>query len=657
MSAKRLLSFPEGPVSFPRRLCVTTRLTLLSLLLSTASFLVTTVFAPTGWAVTARAAEPIEIHVDMSRAPQRILHARLEMPVEPGPLTLLYPKYMPGEHGPTGPIAELAGLVIRANGKPLVWNRDSREVFTFHIDVPAGVSELEIDLDYLPPRTVGIYGIGPSTSEQVAVMSWNTLLLYPAGVSIHDLVYRPSLTLPAGWKYGTALRAKKNRGDRVAFEAVSLAELIDSPVATGAHHRQIDLTGSAATAHRLLLSADSEAALEIRPETEAALRKLVAEGIALFDSYHYRTYDFLLTLSDHIDSFGLEHHESSDNRLPERSLIDDAPLRANSGLLPHEYVHSWNAKTRRPVGLTRDDYQEPYEADLLWVYEGLTSYLGEVLTSRSGLWQPDYARDSLALIAAGLANRPGREWRPLSDTARAAYTLYGVPSEWKSWRRGVDFYDEGVLIWLEVDTLIRNLSGNTRSLDDFCRSFFGGASGQPELTPYTYEELTEALNQVAAHDWRKFFDERIYAVAPNAPLGGIDNAGWKLVYTREPNLAQKDADKTEEQIDLRFSLGLTISTKDGRVADVLPGTPAADAQLAPGSKLVAVNGRRWSGELLQTAIHEAATGNNAIQLLVEDSDFFREATLIYAGDARYPHLERVEDRADLLTPILAPRTP
>jgi predicted metalloprotease with PDZ domain len=624
---------------------------------ATATLAALALFLPTASVSAERTKEPIEIHVDMSRAAWRIMHAQLEMPVEPGPLTLLYPKYMPGEHGPTGPISELVGLVIQGNGKPIAWNRDSRDVFIFYVDVPAGVSKLEIELDYLPPRTGGIFGNGPSTSDQVAVMSWNTLLLYPAGASIHDLVYRPSLTLPTGWQYATALRAKKSRRDRVHFEDVSLAELIDSPVASGAHHRQIDLTGSAATAHRLHLSADSEAALEIRPETEAAFRKLVAEGIILFDSYHYRTYDFLLTLSDHIDAFGLEHHESSDNRLAERALIDDAPLNSNAGLLPHEFVHSWNAKTRRPAGLTRDDYQEPYESDLLWVYEGLTSYLGEILTSRSGLWQPDYAHDSLALIAASLANRPGREWRPLADTTRAAYTLYGVAPEWKSWRRGVDFYDEGVLIWLEVDTQIRALSGNTKSLDDFCGAFFGGASGQPELEPYTYEQLTQALNEIAAYDWRKFFDDRIYSVAPKAPLGGINSAGWKLVYTEEPNLLQKDYNETEEELDLRFSLGLTLGAENGRLLDVLPGSPAAMSELAPGSKLVAVNGRRWSSDLLHRAIHEAAQGDEPIRLLVENSEFFREVALDYHGGERYPHLERIAERTDLLTPILAPRIP
>ncbi|MBW2542863.1 MAG: M61 family peptidase [Deltaproteobacteria bacterium] len=635
-----------------RRPCTHARLTLLSLLLLVLGW-------PLQHDATAaeHAVEPVEIHVDMRDVAQRIIHAQLQMPVEPGPLTLLYPKYMPGEHGPTGPIAELVGLVLKGNGEPIAWNRDPHDVFIFYVDVPDGVDELEIELDYLPPRATGMFGNGPATSDQVAVMSWHTLLLYPAGISIHELIYRPSMTLPAGWEYGTALRTKKSRRDRVQFEDVSLAELIDAPVTTGAHHRKIDLTGNAATAHRLHISADSEAALEIRPETEAAFRKLVAEGIALFDSYHYRSYDFLLTLSDHIEFFGLEHHESSDNRLPERALIDDAPLNSNAGLLPHEYVHSWNAKTLRPAGLTRDDYQKPYEADLLWFYEGLTSYLGDVLTSRSGLWQPEYARDSLALIAAGLANRPGRSWRPLVDTTRAAYTLYGIPSEWNSWRRGVDFYDEGVLIWLEVDAQIRNLSGNTRSLDDFCASFFGGASGKPELKSFTYDEVVAALNRTAAYDWKKFFEDRIYAVAPKAPLGGIENAGWKLVYTTEPNLAQEDYDETGEGLDLRFSLGIQISTEDGRIGDVLPDSPAAAADIAPGSVLVAVNGRRWSSDVLRRAIDEAAANGKPIRLLVENSEFFREAALDYTGGQRYPHLERVEERPDLLSQILAPRTP
>ncbi|HEY5657671.1 MAG TPA: M61 family peptidase [Myxococcota bacterium] len=614
--------------------------------------------------VAARAEQgeaPIDLHVDMTRAPQRILHARLSMPVQPGPLTLLYPKWMPGEHGPTGPVAELAGLEISAKGKPIPWNRDSRDMFSFHVEVPPGVERLDIELDYLPPLTTGMFGNGPATSDRVAVMSWNTLLLYPAGRSLHELRYRPSLKLPAGWRFATSLRTAKRRGDEVRFEEVSLGELVDAPVSTGAHYRLLDLTGAAPVPHRLHLIADSAEALEIRPETEAAFAKLVPEALALFGSHHYRTYDFLLTLSDHIDSFGLEHHESSDNRLPERALLDDAPLHSNAGLLPHEFVHSWNAKYRRPAGLTRDDYQKPYDAELLWVYEGLTSYLGDVLTARSGLWTPEYARDSLAFNAADLSHRAGRAWRPLVDTARAAYLLYGVPPQWKSWRRGVDFYDEGVLLWLEADTLIRSLSGGRKSLDDFCQAFTAGEDGRPAVKPFTYEQLTQELSKIAPHDWRKFFDDRVYAVRAEAPVGGITNAGWRLVYDEEPNLLQKDFEETFKMLDLRFSLGLLIGTGEGpahgRVLDVLPGSPAAAPDIPPGSTLVAVNGRRWSPEILRRAITEARTSKQPIRLLIENADFFREVSVDYRGGERYPHLERVESEPDLLAGILAARTP
>ena len=618
------------------------------------------VLLPPALASAEAAQAPIELHVDMSRAPQRILHARLEMPVEPGPLTLLYPKWMPGEHGPTGPIAELVGLEISAKRRSIPWNRDSRDMFTFHVEVPPGVERLDIELDYLPPLSTGTFGNGPATSDRVAVMSWNTVLLYPAGRSIHELRYRPSLKLPRGWQFGTSLRQVKRKRDEVRFQEVSLAELVDAPVAAGAHYRALDLTGEAPAPHLLHLVADSAAALEIRPETEAAFRKLVAETIALFGPHYYRRYDFLLTLSDHIESFGLEHHESSDNRLPERALIDDAPLNSNAGLLPHEFVHSWNAKYRRPAGLTRDDFQEAYDADLLWVYEGLTSYLGEVLTARSGLWTPEYARDSLALIAASQSNRPGRSWRPLVDTARAAYLLYGVPAEWKSWRRGVDFYDEGVLVWLEVDTLIRSLSAGGRSLDDFCRAFAAGNGGQPAVKSFTYEQLTQELQKIAAHDWRKFFDDRIYAVRAEKPIEGISDGGWKLVYTEEPNLLQKDYEETNKTLDLSASLGLRIGTdKDstyGRVLDVLPGSPAAKPDIPPGSTLVAVNGRRWSPKVLRRAITEAKDSKEPMRLLVENAEFFREVSVEYRGGERYPHLERVEGQADLLSEILKPRT-
>lgn len=603
----------------------------------------------------AQAPGVIDFHVDLTDAPSRIFHARLTVPVQSGPLILLYPKWLPGEHGPTGPIADLVGIKLSAGEQPVPWDRDSGEMFAFHLNIPVGATQLDIELDYLPPSGSGQFTAGAATSDRLAVMSWNTLLLYPAGRQAHELMFRPSLTLPSGWGFGTALVEQGREGSKIRFETVSLLELVDSPVTVGAHHRVIDLTGDAEVRHQLHLIADSDEALGIKPETEQALQRLIAEGIALFGSYHYRKYDFLLTLSDHVASFGLEHHESSDNRLPERTLLDDTRLNLRAGLLPHEFVHSWNAKYRRPEGLARDDFQQPFETDLLWVYEGLTSYLGEVLTSRSGLWTPDYARESLALIAAELSNRPGRTWRPLADTTRAAQILYGTSRAGSSWRRGVDFYDEGVLIWLEVDTLIRRLSDGRRSLDDFCSAFFGGESGLPEVDPFSYAELVAALGEIAAYDWNEFFDTRIYSIQAEAPLDGITNSGWRLVYTEEPNLVQQGDREVNKRFDLTFSLGFSLSTEDGRVRDVIPGSPAAAGGLAPASILVAVNDRRWTPEILRQAIAVARDDDDPIRLLVENSEFFSEVLIDYHDGERNPHLERNDAEPDLLSEILAPR--
>ena len=547
------------------------------------------------------------------------------------------------------------GIKLSAGDQPVPWDRDSGEMFAFHLNIPVGATQLDIELDYLPPSGSGQFTAGAATSDRLAVMSWNTLLLYPAGRQANELMFRPSLTLPSGWGFGTALVEQGREGSKIRFETVSLLELVDSPVTVGAHHRVIDLTGDAEVRHQLHLIADSDEALNIKPETEQALQRLIAEGIALFGSYHYRKYDFLLTLSDHVASFGLEHHESSDNRLPERTLLDDTRLNLRAGLLPHEFVHSWNAKYRRPEGLARDDFQQPFETDLLWVYEGLTSYLGEVLTSRSGLWTPDYARESLALIAAELSNRPGRTWRPLADTTRAAQILYGTSRAGSSWRRGVDFYDEGVLIWLEVDTLIRRLSDGRRSLDDFCSAFFGGESGLPEVDPFSYAELVAALGEIAAYDWNEFFDTRIYSIQAEAPLDGITNSGWRLVYTEEPNLVQQGEREVYKRFDLTFSLGFSLSTEDGRVRDVIPGSPAAAGGLAPASILVAVNDRRWTPEILRQALAVARDDDEPIRLLVENSEFFSEVLIDYHDGERYPHLERNDAEPDLLSEILAPR--
>jgi len=610
-----------------------------------------------GTAQAQRASGPIELRVDLTDAADRIFHARLSMPVEPGPLELVYPKWIPGEHGPTGPITDLVGLRFFVNGTPLAWERNAREMFEFGVQVPPGAERLDIELDYLSPGGSGQFTAGAATSDQLAVMSWNTLLLYPQGSSIHDQRVRPSLVLPPTWDAATALTQDSREGNVIRYREVSLAELVDSPVATGAHHRVIDLTGDAAVPHRLHLVADSEAALAIQDRTEQGLKRLVAEANDLFGAYHYRKYDFLLTLSDHVASFGLEHHESSDDRVLERALIDDTILDYAAYLLPHEYVHSWNAKYRRPAGLTRDDFQEPFESDLLWVYEGLTEYLGEVLTTRSGLWTPDYAHDLIALDAAYLSDRAGREWRPLADTTRAAQLLYGARDEGSALRRGVDFYDEGLLLWLEVDAQIRALTRGRRSLDDFCRAFYGGPSGgAPRVVPFTYEDLVAALGDVADYDWRAFFDARVYSVRADAPTSGLEAAGWRVEYTAEPNVVQAAADTIYEQTDLRFSLGVTLGTSDGYVVDVLPGSPAAAAGLASGTTLVAVNGRRWSPDLVREALEAAVDSAEPIRLLVENDEFFSEIAVDYHDGPRYPHLVRITDSRDVLSEILEPRT-
>lgn len=606
---------------------------------------------------TAADAAPIGLEVDLREAPQRIYHARLTMPVEAGPLTLLYPQWIPGEHGPTGPIADLVGLEFSAGGRAVAWRRDPLDMFTFHLEIPAGAETLEARLDYLTPSGEGQFTGGPASSARVAVLSWNTVLLYPSGKRAADLTYKASLRLPDGWRFGTALPVAGEADGRIEFQPVSLETLVDSPVAAGAHYRAIPLA-AAPVPHWIDLVADSEAALAMPAATETAYKKLVAEALALFGAHHYRKYHFLFTLSDHVENFGLEHHESSDNRLGERALLDPLLFADGAGLLPHEMVHSWNAKYRRPAGLANPDFQKPFVDDLLWVYEGLTSYLGSVLTARSGLVAAEHSREALALIAAGLEHRPGRTWRPLGDTTRAAQVLFGARREGSSWRRGVDFYDEGVLIWLEADTEIRRATAGAKSLDDFCKAFFGPPSGPPEVRPYTYDDLIAALEAVASRDWREFFAARIERVNPSAPLGGITGGGWKLVYSGERNAHLKAAEKTDETTDVRFSLGLLLrddkGAKDhGLVLDAVYDSPAAAAGIGPGMKLVAVDGRKWSPKVLREAIAAAAGREEPIELLVENAEFYRTVRVDYQGGERYPHLERVEGTPDLLSDILA----
>lgn len=607
-------------------------------------------------AVFARAAEshppPIRLDVDARDAARKLFHARLTIPAAPGALTLLYPKWLPGEHGPTGPIADLAGLTITAGGRPVPWTRDPVEMYAFRCEVPAGAAEIEVSLDYLSPASAGLFSSGSSATEKLAVLSWNTVLLYPAGADPDRVLYEASVRLPAGWSYATSLAREGDASDPVRFAPVSLSVLVDSPLLAGSHFRVVPLS-TEGIAHRIDIAADSEAALEMNAATQAAYRRLVAETGALFGARHYRHYDFLLTLSDTVAHFGLEHHESSDDRVAERSLIDEDLRKANlNDLLSHEMVHSWNGKYRRPAGLMAGRFDQAMKGDLLWVYEGLTQYLGEILAARTGFLTEEQYREYLAIVAAEMDAQKGRSWRPLRDTAVAAQILYEARPDWASWRRGVDFYAESSLLWLEADTLIRRESGGRKSLDDFCRLFFGGVSGPPAVVPYTAEDVFAALNQVLPWDWKRFWTERLDSTAPHAPLGGIAAGGWRLGWTDTPSEMQRAREEAAGKItDVRYSVGFAVG-EDGLIPDVVPDSPAARSGVGPGMRLLAVNGRRWSRDVLREAIR--ASKSRPIELIVENGEFLGTHRLEWTGGERYPRLERDAARPDLLARIVRP---
>jgi len=601
-------------------------------------------------------AGPIRLVVDASQAAQKILHTHLEIPVTPGPLTLYYPEWIPGEHMPDGPIIEVAGMKFSGAGKTIPWRRDLVEMFSIHLTIPAGVTSLIADFDFLLSAPATGYSAGASATNSLALLSWNQVLLYPKGFNIRDITFTPSLKLPDGWKYGTALPGAKRNGDMIDFSPVALNTLVDSPVIAGKYFREIELTPGQNPAHFMDIAADSEAALAMSPETQTHFHQLVAEAGALFGSRHYRDYHFLLTLSDDVAHFGLEHHESSDDRTPERSLIDDAELIVFAGLLPHEFVHSWNGKYRRPEGLATADYQQPMKDDLLWVYEGLTEYLGSVLTVRSGLLTKDQGMDELAELVATYENRPGRDWRPLQDTADAAPFLYNATEDWSNWRRGTDFYEEGELLWLDVDETLRGLTKDQKSMNDFCRIFHGGPGGAPALKTYTFEDVVATLNSLAPYDWAGFLRARLDGTSTKTPIEAVENGGWKLVYTEESNATEEIQSMLEKRLNLTFTVGMVISD-DGTVGDVIHGAPAYNAGIGPGMKIIAVNGKQYSPDEMRQAVAESKSSTAPIQLIVANGAQFQTRSIDYHGGLRCPHLVRDATRPNYLGEILKPMAP
>ncbi len=585
-------------------------------------------------------AYPGEIHlaVDASDVDRRIVRVHETLTGVGADTVLLYPEWLPGSHAPEGPIDRFAGLRISANGAPVVWKRDPLDVYAFHVYPAAGIKSIDIDFEYLSPTSSKVAEM--EISRDVLFLEWNSLILYPAGYFVRQIPVQASITLPHDWKFGSALEVQSASGDQTTFKRLNLETLIDSPVYAGRYASRIDLDpGSAAPVH-LDLFADRPELLTVKPEQLQAYRNLVQQAYRLFGSHHYAHYDFLYSLSDQVHQQGLEHHQSSEDGSEPDSFTEWDKNAYDRDLLPHEFTHSWNGKFRRPADLWTPNYNVPMQNSLLWVYEGQTQYWGEVLAARSGLWTKQQALDALAQTAAYYQQEAGRRWRALQDTTNDEIINPRRPMSWRDWQRFEDYYDEGRLIWLEADTLIRDRSQGKRSLDDFARSFFGIDDGSFVTVTYTFEDVVKALNAVEPYDWAGFLRERLDGVARPPPLEGLRRGGYKLVYTDTPSELEKASDLERKRVGLRYSIGVSLDDKDGTVLQVAWDSPAFKAKLTESTQILAVNGAAYSAEVLKDAIRSAKDTTLPIELIVKTGDRYRVVALDYHDGLRYPHLER-----------------
>ncbi|MGN6226036.1 MAG: M61 family metallopeptidase [Dyella sp.] len=595
----------------------------------------------------------VTLQVDASDTAQGIFRVRESIPVRPGALTLLYPQWIPGDHSPTGPIAMLAGLRLSANGRPLKWTRDKYNVYAFHLDVPAGVSTVEAQFQYLSPRDGG-YEI----TDRMMDMEWSKLALYPAGHYTRGITFTPSLTLPHGWQFGTALETASTSGDTTTFKPVTFNNLVDSPVYAGQYFKRVDLTPRGGAPVHLDIVADAPKYLQITPAQLQAHRNLAAQATTLFGSHHYDHYDFLFSLSDQLGGNGTEHHQSSENGLGADYFTaweDNAPGR---DLLAHEYTHSWNGKFRRPADLWTPNFNVPMGDSLLWVYEGQTQYWGFVLTARAGLWTPEQFRDALAMTAANYdRNREGFAWRTITDTTNdpTAARRSGLP--YRSWQMSEEYYSAGQMVWLAVDAKLRELTHDRKSLDDFARAFFGVDNGSYVTRTYTFDDVVAALDGVAKYDWASYLHARVDALDPPL-LDGLAGSGWKLVYTDQPSAYEKQYNSRPQSsrhlYNFSWSIGLTMAGK-GVVNDVRWDGPAFKAGVSTGATVVAVNGQDYSDDVLKNAITAAKSDKAPIRLLLKFQGGYRTVSVDYHGGLQYPHLVRVPGTPDYLSEIIAAR--
>lgn len=595
----------------------------------------------------------ITLAIDATDTDRRIVQVNETIPVTgPGDLVLLYPQWLPGTHAPEGTMDRFAGLVIKAGGSRVVWTRDVTNMFAFHVAVPADATTLNVSFQYLSPVNDKVGDIEISTT--IATLEWNTLVLYPAGYFARQIPVEASLALPEGWSIGTALELGGSARGAIRFARTTLETLVDSPVYAGRYSTRFDLDPGGPAPVYLDVFADRASELDAEPAQLAAHRALVQQAYRLFGSHHYDHYDFLLSISDLTRPQGLEHHRSSEDSVSAGYFADYDKSVSVRDLLPHEYTHSWNGKFRRPADLWTPNYNVPMRDTLLWVYEGQTEYWGEILSARSGLRTPEQERDSLALLMATYDRMPGRGWRPLQDTTNDEIINPRRPQSWRSWQRFEDYYVEGALIWLDADTLIRDLSKGQKSLDDFARTFFGIENGSYTPVTYGFEDIVKALDAVQPYDWASFLRTRLDAVDAGTPLDGLKRSGYRLVFTETPSEFLKSSEIERKTRNFNFSLGVTIN-KDGMLSSVLWDGPAFRAGLVRGAQIIAINGLAYSDDTFSDEIKAAKTTAVPLELIVKTADRFKIVKIDYHGGLRYPHLERDAAVPDRLDAILAAR--
>jgi predicted metalloprotease with PDZ domain len=596
--------------------------------------------------------------LDARTAARGIIYAHETIPVKTGAFTLVYPQWIPGEHGPTGPLSDLAALRVSAGSTPLTWHRDDVDMYAFHVDVPPGVTRLNVDFDVI---LNAVYDV--MSTNALAIVNWNRALLYQDGVDAHQYFVKPSIELPAEWQYATALRETAQKEDRIDFATASLSYLVDSPLDMGRYVKKWTLWKSGDASVELDAFADMPGDLAIPDKLLAAYGRVPEQAFALYGSRHFANYHALLVLSDNIGFQGIEHHQSSDDRAPDDFLTSRLASLTGGDLITHEFSHSWNGKYRRPADLTTPNFQVPQHTDLLWVYEGLNQYLGDVLAFRSGIRDPKTYPERLAAFYAQMAYEPGRSTTPLIELTTGAPYLYPLHAAYPSIRRTAgDFYTEGELLWLDVDTIIRERSHGTRSLDTFLHRYTLPRLTGPVVLTYTREQIESLLNEVEPYDWHGFFQKYVYNISRQPPTDELARSGWHLVWSDKPNLYIAAAAKEHYIVNRWYGLGITLSPK-GIVRDVREGSPAWNAGIAEGSKIVAIDGhtvydREDSFDVAQMdyALRSAEHSSQPIGIIVEDAGWYRVLAVNYHDGLRYPHLERTVGASDMLAAIMAPKT-